>query len=134
MGTNEIELFLKNTGNDMIRSRIRRSILQHKISDAKINEQNIRSKYENKFQYLNQRWGHNSLIMGRFKQIMHQECQFTWKQLRSKSNQKISFLSNKWQQNKVKVDQWRDILISDEQLQEAFEPLNVKPIVEDNLQ
>ena len=134
LGTNEIEQFLKYTGNVMIRSRIRRSILQHKISDAKINEKNIRTKYENKLQYLQQRWGHNSLIMGRFKQIMHQECQFTWKQLRSKTNQKISFLANKWQNNKVKVDQWRDVMISDEKLKDAFEPIIAKPLVDDNLQ
>ena len=84
IGTNEIEHYVKKIKTEHLKSKIRGSILKHKISDAKATEQRNRRQFLNKMNYLNRRWGHNNFIMGRFKDIMQQEVELEWNKQKNK--------------------------------------------------
>ena len=122
-------------GNERLRSRVRDSVLKHKIFDAKGSEQNNRNKFNSRLNYLNRRWGHNGFIMGKFREIMQKEVELLWNKLRNKNQNKISHLVSKWKdKNSEIVGEWRNILISDEKLKEQFDDPVIVPINEDNIE
>ena len=134
-GTNEVENYVRNMRNDQLRSKIRRSILMHKISDAKTMESVNRKKFESKMAYLSRRWGHYSYVLGGFREIMQEEVELEWNKLKDKNQRKISHLVSKWKKGSTeKVGEWRNILISDEKLKEQFEEPVIAPIVEDGIE
>ena len=97
IGTNEIEHHLKNKSwNNHWSSKMRKCMLNVKIDHANVELSKARSIFSRQYKHLIGRWGHNTVISSRFKQLMQNEVEYYWESGKTKNNEKVKHLKEKW--------------------------------------
>ena len=120
-GTNEVENFVKNIGNNKMKKEMRRKIMGVKIEDARIEENEFRETFEKRFSYLKRKLGNMVEVVDRFKRILQEETVLLWEEKKKKMKKKISWLLRKWKNIGPEVqEEYEGVLVSDEKLKEKY--------------
>ena len=120
-GTNEVESFVKNIGNDRMKKEMRKKIMSVKIEDVKIEESKFRKEYEGRIEYMRKKLGHMVGVVEEFRRILQEEVTLLWEEGQKKMKKKIEWLLKKWKNVQPEVEEeHRGILVSDEKLKGKY--------------
>ena len=120
VGTNQVEHFVKKVEDVKLRDHMRRAMMGCKIKNAYECEEKVKSKFDKSFKYVKRKVGQNMEFFVEYKKIMQGEAEYAWNEGREKNSRKATFLVKKWKKRQEpKVDsKWREVVISDEKLDE----------------
>ena len=145
LGTDCVEKFLKKECNEKDgkeRIKIVRRIMMTKIKDAERNEGGAKREYRRLQDYLERRWGQNTIILAQMKELMQEEVRRIWKAGRDKLRKKVDFLERKWRRKRqdlrLNEKEWRGIRYGDRYLRrkqmDEGRDLNDVPLVHGDAQ
>ena len=134
VGTDTVEKFVRREakGRKEERVKIVRKIMKEKVKDASEQEAKARKEFLKTQSYLQKRWGHNSNIMIKMKDVMQTEVRRTWQECKDNREKKVSFLRKKWMSSKPDLageKAWKGINYGDKYLTKKMKEAGELPDV-----
>ena len=110
--------------------------MRQKILDASREKEHFSNQFKAGLRYLNRRWGHFESIVVGFNRVVQTEVVAEWEKIREKHRMKLWFMTGKKlaENPREKTDNFKGVLISEEQLKSRVQAPEIKVINDKGIQ